>query len=81
VGGTQFLGRRVAERSVFLRSMGDRDAHRDAHSGVCSPASRSVHVACDVEFIPRKLGPRGDRLALPGFATRSRVSLTTCAGR
>ena len=30
----------------FLRSMGDRDTHR----GVYSPATRSVHARCGVEF-------------------------------
>jgi hypothetical protein len=32
----------------FLRSMTDRDTHR----GVYSPATRSVHATCGIEFIP-----------------------------
>jgi hypothetical protein len=34
----------------FLRSMGDRDTHR----GVYSPATRSVHALCGLEFQPLK---------------------------
>lgn len=46
----------------FLRSMGDHDTHR----GIYSPATRSVHALCGVEFVPRRVGLNGDRLALPG---------------
>jgi hypothetical protein len=34
----------------FLRSMGDRDTHR----GIYSPATRSVHARCGIEFEPLK---------------------------
>jgi hypothetical protein len=53
-----------APRSVwYVRSMADQDTHRGAYS----PVTRSVHAACGIEFIPLKLGLRGDRLALPGW--------------
>lgn len=50
----------MKERSAwFVRSMGDADTHR----GVYSPATRSVHAMCGIEFQPvpvswpPKLGP------------------------
>jgi hypothetical protein len=46
----------------FLRSMGDHDTHR----GIYSPATRSVHAVCGVEFLPRPVGLTGERISLPG---------------
>jgi hypothetical protein len=48
---------------LVLRSMADQDTHRGSYS----PVTPSVHAACGVEFVPRRLGLRGDRLALPGW--------------
>jgi hypothetical protein len=46
----------------FLRSMANHDTHR----GIYSPATRSVHAHCGVEFQPLPVGLHGDRIALPG---------------
>lgn len=42
-------------------------ADGDTHHGVYSPASRSVHARCHIEFVPLRIGDAGDRLSLPGY--------------
>ena len=59
----------------FLRSMADHDTHR----GNYSTATRSVHASCGLEFIPRRLGVRGDRLALPGWPPDPEQICPDCA--
>jgi hypothetical protein len=54
---------RHAPMNWYLRSMADRDTHR----GTYSPVTRSVHAVCGAEFVPRRLGLGGDRLALHGW--------------
>ncbi len=58
----------------FLRSMGDHDTHR----GIYSPASRSVHAVCGVEFIPRPVGLAGERMSLPGYPPDKDQICPTC---
>ncbi|HZS22223.1 MAG TPA: hypothetical protein VFA63_14730 [Pseudonocardiaceae bacterium] len=53
----------MGERSAwFVRSMGDADTHR----GVYSPATRSVHAMCGIEFQPVPVGWPPKLGPLPG---------------
>lgn len=54
----------MGERSTwFLRSMDDADTHR----GVYSPATRSVHAECGIEFQPVEVGWPPKRGPLSGY--------------
>lgn len=47
----------------WVRSFADRDTHR----GTYSEASRSVHAACGIEFVPLPVGIPARRQPLPGY--------------
>jgi hypothetical protein len=59
----------------FVRSLADQDTHRGSYS----PVTRSVHSICGAEFVPMKLGLRGDRLALPGWPPDPQQICVHCA--
>jgi hypothetical protein len=46
----------------FVRSLADHDTHRDIYS----PATRSVHARCGIEFQPLPIGLHGNRIAFSG---------------
>jgi hypothetical protein len=46
----------------YVRSMSDNDTHL----GWYCTTTRNVHAVCGTEFVPLRIGWRGDRLALPG---------------
>jgi hypothetical protein len=64
-----------ARRSAwFVRSLADHDTHR----GIYSPATRSVHAVCGVEFTPLPLGLHGHRIALQGQPPDPEQVCPTC---
>jgi hypothetical protein len=59
----------------YLKSMSDQDTHRGAYS----PATRSVHAVCGIEFRPVPIGLTGDRLALSGHPPYPQQICPDCA--
>lgn len=60
----------------FVRSMADGDTHR----GVYSPATRSVHARCGIEFQPLPIGWPPKLGPLPGNPPDPQQVCPNCRG-